>query len=82
MRHCRGEFRVAVSLSSGLLIQAAVGSAVVTNGPIEIDDLREFCKETSSAFEIPKQLFIVDAFPLGSTGKVSRNDVRAMLIDG
>lgn len=59
-----------------------VCAAIVASDPIGLEDLKEFCKETLSAYEIPKRLFVVDRFPWGSTGKVSRADVRAMFLDG
>lgn len=59
-----------------------VSAAVVATRPIDLDEVREFCKAALAAFEIPKQLFVVDQFPLGSTGKVLRNNVRAMFLDG
>ena len=59
-----------------------VSAAVVASRPVEIDELKTFCKGTLSAYEVPKRLFVVDRFPWGSTGKVSRADVRAMFLDG
>lgn len=58
-----------------------VSAAVVTSGPIELDELKEFCKGTLSAYEVPKRLFVVDRLPWGSTGKISRADVRARFLD-
>ncbi|HWL43695.1 MAG TPA: AMP-binding protein [Ilumatobacter sp.] len=59
----------------------AVTAAVVATGPIDETEVREFCRATLAGYEVPKQIFVVDGFPWGSTGKVSRNDVRAGFLD-
>jgi acyl-CoA synthetase (AMP-forming)/AMP-acid ligase II len=58
-----------------------VSAAVVAPATVDLAEVREFCRSTLAAYEIPKQIFIVDGFPWGSTGKISRTDVRAMFLD-
>jgi acyl-CoA synthetase (AMP-forming)/AMP-acid ligase II len=58
-----------------------VTAAVVATRDIDLDEVKEFCTDRLADYEIPKRLFIVDEMPLGSTGKVSRNEVRAMFTD-
>ena len=59
-----------------------VSAAVVADRLIDLDEVKEFCKATLAAYESPKKLFVLDKLPWGSTGKVSRNQVRDMFLDG
>lgn len=57
-----------------------VSAALVVNGEIDEEQVRDFCRATLASYEIPRQIFVVEAFPWGSTGKTSRTDVRAMFL--
>lgn len=43
----------------------------------QADELREHCRATLAGFEIPKQIAIVDALPMTSTGKIQKHVLRA-----
>lgn len=58
-----------------------VSAAVVATGPIDEAEIKEFCRSALAVYEVPKQIFAVDSFPWGSTGKILRNDVRAQFLD-
>src|SRR5690606_36142787 len=59
----------------------AVSAALVPAAPIDEAEVRQFCRATPAVYEVPKHVFVVDGRPLGSTGKVQRNDVRARCLD-
>ncbi len=48
----------------------------VTGQVVDGDALREWCKERISSFKVPKRIFIVDNFPLSSSGKVQKFRLR------
>jgi long-chain acyl-CoA synthetase len=54
-----------------------VGVAVVTSAPLDIDEVRAFCKGRIANFKQPERLLVVDELPLTDFGKVDRKDLRA-----
>jgi long-chain acyl-CoA synthetase len=54
-----------------------VGVAVVTGVPLDIDEVRAFCKGRIANFKQPERLLIVDELPLTDFGKVDRKELRA-----
>lgn len=57
-----------------------VSAAVVLSSPVDLDDLKEYCKSLLALYEVPKQIFVVDRMPWGSTGKVNRTAIRAQFL--
>ncbi|MTD56747.1 AMP-binding protein [Amycolatopsis sp. RM579] len=53
----------------------AVAAAVITDGPVEIADLRAAVRATVGAAAVPKRFEFVDALPLRGPGKVDRGAV-------
>jgi fatty-acyl-CoA synthase len=43
-----------------------------------LDAIRAFCRDRIASFKIPRALLIVEAFPLTTTGKVQRGQLRAL----
>ncbi|WP_304110032.1 class I adenylate-forming enzyme family protein [Mycolicibacterium bacteremicum] len=60
-------------------VDGRVGAAVVTE--LTIDELRAGARDVLSAFKVPSVWSIVDELPVGATGKVDKNVVRALLSD-
>jgi acyl-CoA synthetase (AMP-forming)/AMP-acid ligase II len=58
-----------------------VCAAIVVTQSVDHEQIMDFARGTLAAYEVPKKIFEADQFPWGSTGKVARNDVRAMFID-
>jgi long-chain acyl-CoA synthetase len=54
-----------------------VGVAVVASAPLDIDEVRAFCKGRIANFKQPERLLVVDELPLTDFGKVDRKDLRA-----
>jgi len=40
------------------------------------DEIIQFCKKRLAKYEVPKTVEFVEAFPIGTTGKVSRKDLK------
>jgi acyl-CoA synthetase (AMP-forming)/AMP-acid ligase II len=59
-----------------------VGAAVVTRGPVTLDELRSHCRELIAYFKLPERLKIVDDIPYTETGKVNRRQLAALITDG
>jgi len=43
----------------------------------DADGLRAWCRERLGGFEVPKQIVVIDALPIGGTGKVDKVALRA-----
>jgi long-chain acyl-CoA synthetase len=54
-----------------------VGVAVVVGTPLNLEELRGFCKGRIASFKLPERLLVVDELPLSDFGKVDRKDLRA-----
>jgi acyl-CoA synthetase (AMP-forming)/AMP-acid ligase II len=54
-----------------------VGVAVVVGAPLDIDELRTFCRGRIANFKQPERLLIVEELPLTDFGKVDRKRLRA-----
>ena len=52
-----------------------VAACVVATPEVNETDLLQFCRGTLSAWQVPKQIFLVDAIPVNERGKISRRDL-------
>jgi acyl-CoA synthetase (AMP-forming)/AMP-acid ligase II len=52
-----------------------VAACVVTNGKVSVAELIESCRARLSAWQVPKQIFIVDEIPVNERGKISRREL-------
>ncbi len=52
-----------------------VAACVVTNGKVKAAELIEFCRARLSAWQVPKEVFIVDEIPVTERGKISRREL-------
>jgi long-chain acyl-CoA synthetase len=59
---------------AGALRNEEVSACVVAPG-ISETDLLQFCRGGLSAWQVPKQIFIVDAIPANERGKISRREL-------
>ena len=56
-----------------------VHAAVVVDGGLSADELREFCSDRLAAFKVPRRIHFVADIPKGPTGKVQRRTLAAAL---
>ncbi len=56
-----------------------VGVAVVTDGSVAVDALKEFLTPRLAYFKVPARIVIVESLPKGATGKVQRIGMAARL---
>jgi len=59
----------------GALRNEEVVACVVTSPHLSENDLLRFCRTGLSAWQVPKQIFIMDAIPMNERGKISRRDL-------
>jgi acyl-CoA synthetase (AMP-forming)/AMP-acid ligase II len=59
-----------------------VGAAVVARAPVTLAELRSHCRELIAYFKLPERLAVVDQIPYSATGKVSRDEIAALVADG
>jgi long-chain acyl-CoA synthetase len=52
-----------------------VGAAVVVDAPADPTEIREFVRSRVAAYKYPRRVWIVDALPIGPTGKIVRREV-------
>jgi long-chain acyl-CoA synthetase len=52
-----------------------VAACVITNGKVSAAELIESCRTCLSAWQVPKQIFIVDEIPVNERGKISRREL-------
>jgi acyl-CoA synthetase (AMP-forming)/AMP-acid ligase II len=52
-----------------------VAACVTTNGKVSAAELIESCRTHLSAWQVPKQIFIVDEIPVNERGKISRREL-------
>jgi acyl-CoA synthetase (AMP-forming)/AMP-acid ligase II len=52
-----------------------VAACVVTNGKVSAAELIKSCRTRLSAWQVPKQIFIVDEIPVNERGKISRREL-------
>ena len=70
------------------LPDASVGETVVAaviakpDATIDVESVRAFCRERLTGYKVPRQIFILDAFPTSMLGKVLRAQVRQQILDG
>ena len=48
---------------------------------VEPEEIREFCRERLARFKVPKQVKLVDSFPMTVTGKMQKFRMREMAIE-
>ncbi|MGO9457525.1 MAG: class I adenylate-forming enzyme family protein [Acidimicrobiales bacterium] len=53
-----------------------VGVAVVATGPLDVDELRGFCRGRIAPFKLPERVLVVDEIPYNDFGKVDRKALR------
>lgn len=58
-----------------------VGAAVVACAPVTLEELRSHCRALIAYFKLPERLAIVDQIPYNATGKVSRRQIAALIVD-
>jgi fatty-acyl-CoA synthase len=51
-----------------------VGAFVILHSDVkmEVEDIRDYCRDKIGRYKIPKYVFFVDAFPLTSSGKIQK----------
>jgi len=59
----------------GALRNEEVSACVVAAPNVSETDLLQFCRGGLSTWQVPKQIFIVDAIPLSERGKISRREL-------
>ncbi len=61
----------------------AVAAAVVLNdgAALELDSLRDWCRDRMSVYKIPKLLKRLDALPRNAMGKVTKPDVQKLFVN-
>jgi long-chain acyl-CoA synthetase len=53
----------------------------VIKSEINLEEVREFCLNLGlSKYKLPKKLYFVDAMPINTNGKVSRELVRKLML--
>jgi long-chain acyl-CoA synthetase len=52
-----------------------VAACVVATPEVNETDLLQFCRGILSPWQVPKQIFLVDAIPVNERGKISRRDL-------
>jgi len=52
-----------------------VAACVITNGKVSAAELIESCRTRLSAWQVPKQIFIIDEIPVNERGKISRREL-------
>ncbi len=58
-----------------------VGAAVVAHAPVTLEQLRSHCRDLIAYFKLPELMAIVDRIPYSATGKVSRQQIAALISD-
>jgi acyl-CoA synthetase (AMP-forming)/AMP-acid ligase II len=54
-----------------------VGVAIVVSEPVDLKELRSFCRGRIANFKQPERLLVLDELPITDFGKVDRKDLRA-----
>jgi acyl-CoA synthetase (AMP-forming)/AMP-acid ligase II len=49
---------------------------------LNTEDLRQYCKKELHNWKCPKRIVLVDAIPKNTMGKVLKDAVKAMFLDG
>ena len=72
-----GGVRAAVVFGRESTLRNEEVAACVVASPVSVTEveLLEFCRRDLSAWQVPKQIFIVDAIPVNERGKISRRDL-------
>ena len=81
MRECPGVEDVAVVGVPDDDWGERVCAAVIAEGEVDIDGLRDWCREQLAAYKVPKDLVLVDDFPRNAMGKVLKPQLRAVFTD-
>jgi long-chain acyl-CoA synthetase len=56
-----------------------VGAAVVASTTVTLEELRSHCRDLIAYFKLPERLAVVDQIPYSTTGKISRNQIAALI---
>jgi acyl-CoA synthetase (AMP-forming)/AMP-acid ligase II len=62
---------------------AAPAAAVVLNPGAQVDEdgLKAWCIDNAAAYAHPRRVLVVEALPVGSTGKTDRGEIRRLLLE-
>jgi fatty-acyl-CoA synthase len=63
-------------------IVAAVVIPQDPSRPLDIEGLSEYCRERLARHKVPKQWYVIDAFPLTASGKVQKFLLRDLVAHG
>jgi acyl-CoA synthetase (AMP-forming)/AMP-acid ligase II len=58
-----------------------VGAVVVARAPVTLDELRSHCRELIAYFKLPERLAVVEEIPYSATGKISRQQIAALIAE-
>ncbi|WP_407333140.1 AMP-binding protein [Enterovibrio sp. 27052020O] len=67
---------VAVIGVSDLDTGEAVHAYITASERIELDNVKQFCRQNLTAYKIPKKIFIVKELPKSAVGKILRRELR------
>lgn len=67
-----------VGLPDDLWGEAVSAAVVLSNGDMELTDLRQWCKNRLANYKIPQRLKIVNQLPRNAMGKVTKPDVKRL----
>lgn len=71
---------VVVGLPHPRWIEAVTAFVIVKEGASE-EDIKAYCQQNLSGFQVPKKIIIVDEFPTTSTGKIQKHVLRKKHVD-
>jgi acyl-coenzyme A synthetase/AMP-(fatty) acid ligase len=54
-----------------------VAACVVADADVRESELLTFCRKRLSAWQVPKQIFLLDQIPVNARGKTSRRELAA-----
>lgn len=57
-----------------------LAAAVVVQGEVDADELRQFCRERLDVGRVPQQIAFVDALPKNDGGKIMRKQLASMIV--
>jgi len=54
-----------------------VAAAIALRGPLNVEELRVFCRARLAGFKVPRRLVVLEALPRNAAGKILRRELRA-----
>jgi malonyl-CoA/methylmalonyl-CoA synthetase len=58
--------------------QTAVAVVLQSGSQLDLDSLRDWCRERMSVYKLPRKLVVVGALPRNAMGKVTKPEVRRL----